>query len=84
MIKNLALLIITFAILAFSPLGRAQDQGSTIDSTIALVRANMQADRTAFITTEMNFNDKEGAAFWPIYQQYDYDDPRWMIVELRC
>jgi hypothetical protein len=71
MIKNFAL--ITFAILAFSPLGRAQDQGPTIDSTIALVRANMQADRTAFITTGMNFNDKEGAAFWPVYQQYDYE-----------
>ena len=73
MIRNLALLIITFAILAFSPLGRAQDQGPTIDSTIALVRANMQADRTAFITTGMNFNDKDAAAFWPIYQQYDYE-----------
>jgi hypothetical protein len=73
MIRNLALLIITFAIFAFSPLGRAQDQGPTIDSTIALVRANMQADRTAFITTGMNFNDKEAAAFWPIYQQYDYE-----------
>ena len=73
MIKKFALLIITFAILAFSPLSRAQDQEPAIDSTIALVRANMQADRTAFITTGMNFNDKEGAAFWPIYQQYDYE-----------
>lgn len=86
MIKNCALLMVTFATLAFCPLGRAQDQEPTIDSTIALVRANMQADRTALITTGMNFNDKEGAAFWPIYQQYQYersklDDRRSAVIK---
>jgi hypothetical protein len=76
MIKNCALLMVTFAMLAFCPLGRAQDQEPTIDSTIAVVRANMQADRTALITTGMNFNEKEGAAFWPIYRQYEYERSR--------
>ena len=76
MIKNSALLMVTFAMLAFCPLGRAQDQEPTIDSTIAVVRANMQADRTTLITTGMNFNDKDGAAFWPIYQQYEYERAR--------
>ena len=76
MIKNSALLMVTFAMLAFCPLGRAQDQEPTIDSTIAVVRANMQADRTTLITTGMNFNDKDGAAFWPIYQQYEYERSR--------
>ena len=55
------------------PFGRAQDQEPTIDSTIALVRANMQADRIILITSGMNFNDKEGAAFWPVYREYQYD-----------
>jgi hypothetical protein len=73
MMKNSALLMVTFAMLAFCPLGRAQDQQPTIDSTIAVVRANMLADRTTLITTGMNFNDKDGAAFWPIYQQYEYE-----------
>jgi len=73
MIKNPALVMVTFAILASCPFGRAQDQEPTIDSTIALVRANMQADRTALITSGMNFNDKEGAAFWPVYREYQYD-----------
>jgi len=36
----------------------------------------MRADRAALITTGMNFNDKDGAAFWPIYQQYDYERDR--------
>ncbi len=76
MMKNSALLMVTFAMLAFCPLGRAQDQEPTIDSTIAVVRANMQADKTTLITTVMNFNDKDGAAFWPIYHQYEYERSR--------
>jgi Spy/CpxP family protein refolding chaperone len=76
MMKNSALLTLTFAMLASCPLVRAQDQEPTIDSTIAVVRANMRADRTTLITTGMNFNDKDGAAFWPIYQQYEYERSR--------
>jgi hypothetical protein len=76
MIENFALLIVTFAMLTFCPLGRAQGQEPTIDSTIAVVRANMQADRTTLITAGMNFNDKDGAAFWPIYKQYEYERSR--------
>jgi len=86
MIKNCALLMLTFAMLAFCPLGRAQDQEPTLDSTIALVRANMQADRTTLITTGMNFNEKDGAAFWPIYKEYQYersklDDRRVAVIK---
>src|SRR5271165_621788 len=76
MIRKSLLLTITFGMLAFCPLGRAQDQEPSIDSTIAVVRANMRADRTTLITTGMNFNDKDGAAFWPIYQQYEYERSR--------
>jgi hypothetical protein len=36
----------------------------------------MQAGKTTVITSAMNFNDKEGAAFWPIYKQYDYERSR--------
>jgi hypothetical protein len=86
MIKNSVLLLVNFAVLAFCPLGRAQDQEPSIDSTIAVVRANMQADRAALITTGMNFNDKDGAAFWPIYEQYDHersmlDDRRAAVIK---
>jgi hypothetical protein len=76
MTKNVALLLVTLAMLAFCPLGRAQDQEPTIDSAIAVARANMQAGKTTVITSAMNFNDKEGAAFWPIYKQYDYERSR--------
>jgi Spy/CpxP family protein refolding chaperone len=76
MMKNSALLIVTFAMLASCPVGHAQDQQPTIDSTIAIARANMQADRTTLITSGMNFTDKDGEAFWPIYQQYEYERSR--------
>src|SRR5215469_5186699 len=64
----------------------AQNQEPTIDSTIAVVRANMQADRTALITSGMNFNEKDGAAFWPIYKEYQYerskvDDRRVAVIK---
>lgn len=76
MIKNFAQLMLTFAMLASCQFVRAQEQEPTIDSTIALVRANMQVDRTTLITAGMNFNDKDGAAFWPIYRQYQYERSR--------
>ena len=86
MIKNYVLLAVTFAMLALCPFAPAQDHDPTIDSTIAVVRANMQADRTALITTGMNFNNKDGAAFWPIYKQYEYersklDDRRVAVIK---
>ena len=86
MMKNSALLMVIFAMLVFCPLGRAQDQRPTIDSAIAVARANMKADRTAIITTGMSFNDKDGAAFWPIYRQYEYersklDDRRAAVIK---
>jgi hypothetical protein len=86
MIKNYRLLIWTLAVLTFCPLGRAQDQEPAIDSTIAVVRANMQADRTTLITSGMNFNDKDAAIFWPIYKQYQYersklDDRRAVVIK---
>ena len=86
MIRNSALLILTFGLLAFCPLARAQDQLPNLDSTIRLVRASMEADRTSLITTGMNFSDKDAAAFWPIYRQYDYersklDDRRVAVIK---
>lgn len=89
--------IVTFAMFALVSLCHAQDQepsiGSTIQdqepsisSTIEVARAGMQADRTTIITTAMNFTDKEAAAFWPIYRQYEFqrsklDDARVVVIK---
>src|SRR5208282_315280 len=86
MMKNSVLLMVMFAVLAFCSLGRAQDQELAIDSTIAVVRTNMRAGRADLIAVGMNFNDKDGAACWPIYQQYEYeryrlDDRRAAVIK---
>lgn len=86
MTKNSALLIVTFSMLAFCSLGRAQDQEPNIDSTIEVARANMRADKATIITQAMAFSDKEAAAFWPIYRQYEHersmlDDGRVTVIK---
>ena len=86
MIKNSALLMVMFAMLAFCRLGRAQEQEPSIDSAIEVARAEMRADKATVITATMNFNDKDGAAFWPIYRQYErersvLDDGRVAVIK---
>jgi hypothetical protein len=83
MMKNSALLMITFAMLAFCRLGRAQD---SIDSAIEVARSQMQADKATILTATMTFSDKDGAAFWPIYRQYQHersvlDDGRVSVIK---
>jgi hypothetical protein len=83
MMKNSALLMIMFAMLAFCPLGRAQD---SIDSAIEVARSQMQADKATILTATMTFSDKDGAAFWPIYRQYEHersvlDDGRVSVIK---
>jgi hypothetical protein len=65
---------------------RAQTQEPDIDSAIEVARANMQADRATIITATMNFSDKEAAAFWPVYRQYEHersmlDDGRVTVIK---
>jgi len=83
MMKNCALLVVTFAMLAFCRLGSAQD---SIDSAIEVARTQMQADKASILTATMTFNDKDGAAFWPIYREYEHersvlDDGRVSVIK---
>ncbi len=83
MMKNCALLVVTFAMLAFCRLGSAQD---SIDSAIEVARSQMQADKASILTATMTFNDKDGAAFWPIYREYEHersvlDDGRVSVIK---
>lgn len=68
--------LIVFVILALSPICRAQTQEVSLDSTIAKVRADAQADRVTIITASMDFSGKESAVFWPIYRKYEYERAR--------
>jgi hypothetical protein len=51
----------------------AQQQEPSLDSYIESLRADLRADKVAIITQAMRFNDKDAAAFWPVYKKYEYD-----------
>jgi hypothetical protein len=75
-----SLFLRTFALV---PICRAQSEDSSIDSAmneqpsinsaIEVARAGSRAERSNIISRAMNFNDKDAAAFWPIYRQYEYE-----------
>ena len=71
--RKSVLLTIIFAMLTLPALCGAQNQEPSIDSVIAVARAGMQADRATIVSVAMNFSDKDAAAFWPIYRQYERD-----------
>ena len=72
MTRILLLLTMTFSLFASAPL-RAQDRAPSIDSAMEVGRAGMRADRITLISTAMDFNQNDGAAFWPVYRQYDHE-----------
>ncbi len=83
------LLTMAVAMLGLSTMCWAQDQRPdrpNIDTTIALVRTAMQADRDTITGKSMALSDKEAAAFWPIYRKYEnerarLDDGRVMVIK---
>jgi hypothetical protein len=86
MIRNLIVLTITFATLILCSPCSAQDQQPSLNSVIAVARADMRADKDTIITAAMNFSDKDAAAFWPIYRKYEYerstiDDRRAAVIK---
>lgn len=83
--RKSVLFTITLAF-TLSPLCRAQSQQPSLDSFIEVVRAEMQADRATITGTEMALTDKDAAAFWPIYRQYEHersalDDGRVLVIK---
>lgn len=66
-------LIAMFAVLTLVSGATAQtttsDQSST-DTDIALLRSDVQAQKTDIITHTMQFTDAEAKAFWPLYREY--------------
>ena len=74
MSRKSLVVMITFGLLGLCPLLlRAQDEEPSIDSMIEIVRTGMQADKATIVAAGMNLSDKDGAAFWPIYRQYEHD-----------
>jgi hypothetical protein len=62
-----------FAVLAGAAICRAQTQQPSVISAIESFRAGTRADRVTIIAAAMQFDDKDAAAFWPIYRKYEYE-----------
>jgi len=58
---TLAVIVVSFSMGLF-----AQD----LNSQIATVRAQTEADRQAVVAETMNLSEEESAAFWPLYKEY--------------
>lgn len=61
-------LIVSFAFLvALTSSALAQD------AYLELLRSDVKSQRVAIITAAMDFTEEEGAAFWPLYREYQVE-----------
>ena len=44
-----------------------------VDSYIELLKSDIKTNKKAIITEVMVFTEKESEAFWPIYNEYEYE-----------
>jgi hypothetical protein len=67
------------ALLAGAPRAQAQAKTATPPDTretnlrayVELLRSDLRAQKVAVITEVMGFTEKEDAAFWPVYREYE-------------
>jgi hypothetical protein len=50
-----------------------QDKSLNLTAYAELLRSDVRAQKVAILTEVMGFTDKEDAAFWPIYREYDVE-----------
>ena len=48
-------------------------KGGYLNAYIALLKSDLKLRKTGFIKEGLRLNEKEAAAFWPIYQSYETD-----------
>jgi hypothetical protein len=58
---------------AAAPDSEQQTKALNLSAYAELLRSDVRAQKVAIITEVMGFNDKEDAAFWPIYREYDLE-----------
>jgi hypothetical protein len=71
------LLVTTFVLGTLNALAQAPADANTgrpvTDDDIAVLRQDIQADKTEIITRNMQFTDEQSKAFWPVYRNYAHD-----------
>src|SRR5215468_11050506 len=61
---------------AQTPPADANTGRPTTDDDIAVLRQDIQADKTEIITRNMNFTDEQSKAFWPVYREYAHEQQK--------
>src|SRR3954452_15094898 len=69
---GLLIAALTLAAAAQAP-AAAQDQTTTLNLSAyaELLRSDIRVQKVAIITEVMEFTEAEGAAFWPVYREYE-------------
>jgi hypothetical protein len=67
-----AMVLGSFAALAQAP-ADANTGRPVTDDDIAVLRQDVQADKTDIISRSMGFTDEQSKAFWPVYRSYAHD-----------
>ena len=67
----------TFFLGTLSALGQAPADANSgrpvTDDDIAVLRQDVQTDKTEIITRNMNFTEEQAKAFWPVYRDYAHE-----------
>ena len=74
-------IIITLALIAAGASGvgagqapaEREDKSLNLAAYAELLRSDVRAQKVAILTEVMGFTEKEDAAFWPIYREYDLE-----------
>lgn len=70
----LAIMMATSVLSAQQPaVTPAETKDTNLRAYVELLRADVRAQKVAFITELMAFTDAEDKAFWPIYRAYDVE-----------
>jgi len=72
-------LLVLTALLSLVASAAMAEEG--LEQYIELFRSDLKTQTVAVITEVMDFNDEEGAAFWPIYREWELE--RAKIGDLR-
>jgi hypothetical protein len=71
------LLAVSFALGTLGALAQVPADANTgrpvTDDDIAVLRQDVQADKTEIITRNMQFTEVQSKAFWPVYRNYAHD-----------
>src|SRR5262245_58648324 len=65
------LVVVAFACGVLTPRSVAASQDD--NTLIELMRSDVQKEKKEIIAEAMEFTDGQAAAFWPVYNKYDFD-----------